>query len=220
MSIGDLLKAILGGGAANQRSQQTQAGQDPLAEILGSILGGGTAQQKRSATQQDGFGLDDIVGAILGGSGSGSTSGANSFLTPIIQALAQKLGLPPQMAGAVVAFVLTKVLPGLMGGGRLPSATPTPSGRGAVPQQQEGLDLDGLLEQMGGAHGVDQGYWRSTGIADQLAQQTGLDANTAAMSLQEVFQMIAGQLGAARQQSTPAQPKRGGLDHLLDTWET
>jgi hypothetical protein len=206
MSIEDLLQAILGGGAANQRSQQTQAGQDPLAEILGRILGGGTAQQKRSATQQDGFGLDDIIGAILGG--TGSTSGASSFLTPIVQALAEKLGLPPQMAATVVAFVLTKVLPGLMSGGGLSSAT-TPSRGSAGTQQQEGLNLDGLLEKM-----------NATGAADQLAQETGLDANTAATSLQEVFKMIAGQLGAARSQTTPTQPKRGGLDHLLDTWET
>jgi len=214
ISIEDLLKGILGGGAANQRSQQPQAGQDPLAEILGSILGGGTAQPRRSATQQDGFGLDDIIGAILGGTGAtsgtrGSTSGVGSLLTPIAQALAEKLGLPPQIAATVVAFVLTKVLPSLMSGGSLsPAATPS-RGSAGTQQQPGGLDLDGLLEKMGNA-----------GMVDQLAQQTGMDSNTAAMSLQEVLQMLSGQQGSTRRATTPTQPKQGGLDHLLDTWET
>lgn len=224
-TLSDLLGSILGGGAA-QGGAQAESGGISLPDLIGSILGGGAQQgipgagaQRRGAvspTPQGGGGIADILGSILGGSAG---MGANSFLAPIINALAEQLGLPPATAQAVVGFVLTKLLPGLLGGAgaAAPSATPRRRTRAAQPQV-EGLDLDSLLEQMGSEEGLDPDYWRSSGIADELSEQTGLDSDTAVQSLQQVFGMIGTQLGSPRAQR-PSQKKPGGLDHLLDTWQ-
>jgi hypothetical protein len=200
-SLGDILGGILGGGAQG-------AGGAGLGDILGGILGGGGAAQAGG-----GIGMDDILGAILGR--GGANLGANSFLAPIVQALAEKLGLSPAIAQAVVGFVITKLLPGLLAGARAPAPSSTGRGR-AVPSTQEGqgLDLDHLLGTMGAGQELEPAYLRSTGMVDELAQQTGLDPDTAMQSLQQVFGMFGAQLGGA----PPAEEKKG-LDHLLDTWE-
>ena len=57
---------------------------------------------------------------------------------------------------------------------------------------------------------------QDTRMAQELAQQTGLDAQTAQRSLQEVLNMIGAQ-GRGQGGST-AQPRQSGLDSLLDTW--
>jgi hypothetical protein len=202
-SLSDLLKGILGGASSGRASPQGGAG--GLPDILGGILGGGT---------QDGFGLDDILGAIMGT--GGLAVGANSFLAPIAQALADRLGLSPALAQAVVAFAVSKLLPALLGGagavvpGRQASVAPTrPSAAGA-----EGLDLDHLLERMGSGQQLEPSFLQSTGLVSELQQQTGLDSDTAVQSLQQVFGLFGAQLAGPE-----PQPKPQGLDHLLDTWE-
>jgi len=202
--MADLLKGILGGAqSAGRAGSQGAAG--GLPDLLGGILGGGG---------QDGFGLDDILGAIMGTGGSGI--GANAFLAPIAQALAQKLGLSPAAAQAVVAFAVSKLLPALLGGAR--TAIPG-SQSGVTPSRRssaggEGLDLDHLLERMGTGEDLEPSYLRSTGMVDELQQQTGLGSDMALQSLQQVFGLFGAQLGGPQ-----PQPKPQGLDHLLDTWE-
>ncbi len=226
MSMEDLLQALMGGAGAPQR--RGQSGSDPLADmlqqilgsgsaqaggggledILGAIMGGGAAQGASQGAQ--GGGLMDILGAILGGTGAGATGGAG--LSPIAEGIAAKLGLPPAIAQMIVAFVIGKLLGGTTGGagGALaptPGAAPRPSGRSTGPAQPaQGFDLDSLLETMG----------QDENMAAELAQQTGLDAQTAQRGLQEVL----GMLGAGgRGQAGPSdRPKSGGLDSLLDTW--
>lgn len=155
--ISGLLEAIMGGGAASQQSMPQAQASDPISAILEAIMGGA---MQGSAQQQDSLGA-------LGGAGSGS------FLGTIISALAQKIGLPPQLAQIVVSFVLKKLLSGAAGasqsggysgGGLLPSA----------PSADEGLNLDGLLDQMGRGQTVDIGAVRSSGMVEELSRETGL----------------------------------------------
>jgi hypothetical protein len=137
--------------------------------------------------------------------------GSNSFLAPIIEGLAENLGLPPAIAQMVVSFVLSKVLSGAAGRGRAPA----PRRQDAAP---EGFDLDHLLEQIGTEQGLDSNYLMSTGMHKELAEQTGLDEDTAARSLEEALSMM---LGGPSEAPTPRrvdQPKPGSLDDLLDTW--
>jgi hypothetical protein len=181
-----------------------------LGDLLGGLLGG---------SQGGASGVNGILGAMLGGGGSAMES--NSFLAPIISGLAEKLGLPPQIAQTVVAFVINKLLSGGLGSGGAPgvaAAGDEPAGQqgldleqimqqfgsspvaGAVtdseePAGPEGLDLGQILQQMGSSRGVDASYLRSTGLHEELAQETGLDPDTAEASLQEVFNMLSGQLG-------------------------
>lgn len=241
MTIQDLLQAMMSGAQAQQEGRQP--GGDPLADLLGSILGGsaqgggdlgslleailggaggqpaGPMEGAQPGVGQAGLGgLADILGAILGA--GGSEAGLSGALAPIVNSLAEKLGLPPQIAQMVVAFVLSKLLSGQRGGAAVPAPTPQPRGRRrAQPAQPQGLDLDALLERMGSEQGVDRKYLRATGMHKELASQTGLDPDTAMQSLLEVFGMLGGQMRASRGPQTPPQRGRGsGLDDLLDQW--
>jgi hypothetical protein len=209
--LGDILGSILGGADG-----KLDAGD--LAGILGGILGGGTSTPQGSRGATGTGGLGDILGAILGS--GGTNVGANSFLAPIVMSLAEKLGLSPAMAQAVVAFVLAKLLPGASSTARA-QAAPKAAPKRSQPQTQQpkGLDLDYLLDTMGKGEAPDASYLRSTGMADELAQQTGMDQNTAVQSLQQVFSLLGGQLGEGRSGTQPGPAKKSELDGLLDTWD-
>jgi hypothetical protein len=215
-SIGDILGEIFGGGA-QQPSRGAQQGAGGIGDILGGILGGGA--QQSGGTQQGAGGIGDILGGILGG---GSSINSNTFLGPIVQKLAEQLGLPPAIAQMVVSFILNKVMSGAAGAATPSQRTPSqvlPSQRPSqqVPQAQQGLDLDDLLEQMSAGQTLDTGYLNRTGLTSELSQQTGMDPNTAATTLQEAFKMLGGALGSFQQtkqtarstsQSGTAQRKR------------
>ncbi len=216
MDAGDLagiLGGILGGGAAAQSGSGgagTQPSAGGLGDILGGILGAGGATTPQPSTGTGGLG--GILGAILGSGGSGVAS--NSFLAPIANALAERLNLSPAIAQMVVSYVVSKFLPSLMGRA---SAQATPQAtRAQQKTAQQGLDLDYLLDRMGQGQAPAASYMRSSGMAKELAEQTGLDSKTAARSLQEVFGILGGQLGASKAAATPK--KSGGLEDLLDTW--
>lgn len=227
MSMDDLLQALMGSAGASRRRGQSsgdpladmlqqilgsgsaQAGGSGLEDILGAIMGGGAARGISQEAQRGG--LMDILGAILGGTGTGT--GGSASLSPIAEGIAAKLGLPPGIAQMIVAFVIGKLLGGAMGGGAggaltpMPGATPRPGGRSVSPAQPgQSLDLDSLLQTMG----------EDQNMVAELAQQTGLDAQTAQRGLQEVLGMLGAQGRAGAGAS--GQPKSGGLDSLLDTW--
>ncbi len=178
----NLLGGILGGSA--------QGGGD-IGDILGGILGGGA--QGGAATQAGG-GIGGILGGILGG--GQANLGGHSFLGPIVDGLAKKLGLSPAIAQTVVAFAVSKLVPMLLGRVAAPAQAQT----AIQPQrteQAQGLDLDDLLERMGSGsrRQLSASYLRSTGLAAELADQTKLDTKTAAKSLQEVLLALGRQLG-------------------------
>lgn len=206
--VADLLRGILGGGAAAQTGRG-QPGDTGLPDLLGGILGGGQGA--------DGFGLDDVLGGILGGGGANIS--ANPFLAPIVQGLAEKLGLSPAIAQTVVGFAISKLLPALLGatsaqGPGSPPRRTTKRRRSKTPAPDKGLNLDHLLEQMGSGEAPQPAYLRSTGMVDELTQRTGLAEDVALQSLQQVFGLFGAQMG----RSEPPLPK-SRLDHLLDTWE-
>ena len=198
------------GGLADMLGQMSQAGGAPqveggqpggmpqsgdaLGQMLGSLLGGGAQGSTPSmgapaSTPQGTTGIGDILGAVLGG---GSTSiGASPLLAPIADLLAQKLGLPPAIAQAVLAFVLAKLVSGSSGGG--------PAGRmDLVP---EGPGMQDLLVQASSGQRLDKLTLASTGLPEELAQHTGLDVDTASKSLQQALKLLGpavGGLGTAQ----------------------
>jgi len=225
----EMLESILGGGASAQQDSAQAPGGDMISGLLEAILGGGMSAQQGSTQAQGGDVISSLLEAIMGGALQGTTqqqdsmgalggSGTSSFLGTIIAALAQKIGLPPQLAQLVVSFVLKRLLSGAAGagqsggypgGGLLPSA---PSG-------DEGLNLDGLLEQMGRGQTVDLGTVRATGMAEELSRETGLSPEVAEASLEEVLNMLSGQMSGNVPQGWSPQPsKPGSLEDLLDTW--
>lgn len=225
MSMDDLIQAILGGGGAQKRQQSSGGledilgavmggGQQPqqsaggLEDILGAIMGGGRQQQQNAGgledilgaimgggrQQQSAGGMEDIISAIMGG-------GAPSSASPIVEGVSGKTGLSQMIVQMILSFVMSKLLGGLSGSAAGQS--------GYAPEQQAGggLDLDSLLEQMG----------HDQNMAQELAEQTGLDSQTAKLGLDEIL----GALGAQRQagvgQSKPPS-QQSGLDGLLENW--
>jgi hypothetical protein len=191
----DLLGGMMGGGAAGGEGGGQQGAGD-MAGMLGGLLGGGG--------QQGAGGMAGMLGALLGGGSAGT--GIGSFLDPIVSGLAEKLGLPPEIAQAVVAFALEKLLSGQLGAGD----------RGAAaPAGQEGLELDDVLTRMGSGEPVDADYLASTGMAEELSEQTGLDPDTAAASLEEAFSMLGSGMGGASPSGGQDAPDLSGLDDIL-----
>lgn len=208
----ELLKALLGGGNQGQASGATGGG-DPMAEILRSVLQGasGAGAGTRPAAPAGGRGIMDLLGAILGGAQAGGTVGAGATsgaINPLAQLLAERLGLPPQVAQTVVAFFLSKVMGQITGGGgQSADFRPTRATAGEV-------DLDHLLQDADDDKAL-KTHLSQTGMARELAQQTGLSQQQASQSLQALVKLLSEQ----RQTPTPVQPQKVDLKHLLDTWK-
>jgi hypothetical protein len=242
LDIGDILGGILGGGIGGATPSQKAAPQTPapqqgvdIGDILGGLLGGGATGAGGSSV------LGGILGGILGGATGTSksqagTSGAAAILGPIVQGLAQKLGLPPAIAQAVVAFALSKLLPTMLGGLTQPAKSAAAPIRptAPAPAQSQGFNLDDLLDRVtsGSPQRLSASYIQNTGLASELAQKTGLDDNTAAESLQQVFLALGGQMGTAKPSATTqpqpqrtrkraptSQPKRKTPPKTGQTWE-
>ncbi|RME81872.1 MAG: hypothetical protein D6775_12415 [Caldilineae bacterium] len=188
LDLGDVLGSILGGGAENNLG--AQAG---LGGLIGGILGsGGDAQAG---------GLGDILGAVLGGT-RGEKAGYNPFLAPIINGLAERVGLPPQIASAIVGFLFTRVFA-------------SAAERGHAAQE---VNLDHLLEGLKGDPSKATQQLDAAGLLDELVAETGLDRQTAEKSLQEAFQLLGGQVEQVRRTRPANAPDSRGLDQLLDSW--
>jgi hypothetical protein len=173
--LGALLGGLLGGGMSPSGGLPAQGtgGGDPLSSFLGGLQGGGPAAPDASAASADP--MSALLGGLLGGGMQGGPAGAgagslgnNAFLAPIVEAIASKIGLPPQIGGVVVSFALNQ----LMGGQRDPQ----------------------LAQMLGGKGIVSQKYLRDSGLVSQLAEQTGMDNKSAVKSLQQVFKAFGTQM--------------------------
>lgn len=201
----DLLGDILGRNTAQESSAHPASpAPNPLGEILGDLIGG------RGGTGGNNP-IMDIIGAVLGG---GNASGKAST-NPIAQYLAEKLGLSPMIAEAIVAFFMAKLLarfaPNMMGTqpelGR-PTAPPD-SGR------DEGLNLDHLLESADDEQALDMKL-RASGMPQELADSANIDQETASRGLQELVKLVANR----KQTPQPVTTQQSNLKGLLDNWET
>jgi hypothetical protein len=164
--IGDILGGILGGGAMGGGATGIQ---DPISAILGALMGGNPPPNANTG---------DVLGSVLGSSGTNATT--NSFLAPIVDALAQKLDIPPAVAATVVNYAISKLIAAHASGGT----------HGA-------FAVEHLMEHLNSESGVDHDFALSTGAAEELAQRTGLDEHTAASALQTAFNEIGARASAS-----------------------
>lgn len=74
--LGDILKEVLGGGAARQQRQAPQSGGGMLEDIVKDVLGGGAQSSGRGGSSSGG-GLEDIFKDVLGGGSSSSGRGSS-----------------------------------------------------------------------------------------------------------------------------------------------
>jgi hypothetical protein len=161
--LNGLLGALGGGG-------QQAGGQPDLGSLLG-MLGGGQSGQGGGA-------LGSLLGGFFGG---GSSSGAVSGgpLDALVGPLAEKLGLPPQVAGMVVMFLANALLAGQAGS------------RSGV---ASGGDLNDVMTMLDSGR-MDGNALHNNRLVQDLSQQTGLDEQTAARSIGAVVDMLGGQQG-------------------------
>jgi hypothetical protein len=197
LDMGSLMQGMLGGG---EQQAGGQGGLD-MGSLMQGMLGGGQQQ----ASSQGGPDVGSLMQGMLGSSNLGVAgsqgSGAGSFLAPILEPLAEKLGLPPQIAQAVIGFVLAKLM----------SGQPSGSGRaGLVGGPGQNADLTSLLSQAGSIGGVAQGDVEATGLHQELAQMTGMDSETASRSLATVINLMGGQSANAEAALAPARRKPAG----------
>jgi hypothetical protein len=164
--LGSLL-GMLGGGS------QQGGGQPDLGSLLG-MLGGGS---------QQGGGQPDL-GSLLGmlGGGSQQGGGMGGPFDALVGPLAEKLGLPPQIASAVMMFLANALLAGKAG-----------SRSGAASKDDLG-DVLGMLD----SGRMDSSALQNNQLVQGLSQQTGLDQETAARSIGAVVDMLGGQQGVER----------------------
>ena len=87
---------------------------------------------------------------------------------------------------------LKHLLGGQLGGAT--GATTQGNRLGIDGNESGGLESTDLVQRLGSGQGVDARYLDSTGMPQQLAEQTGLDLRTATGSLQHVFEMLAGSM--------------------------
>ncbi len=121
--INELLETVLKSGAGAELLQQVQAKGLPAdqaaaalkATAQGVIEQGGAGGLASLATGMlgGGGGLASLAGGLLGGGSGGASSAEASSLTAMVpgiaQFVAQKTGLDPAMASAVVTMALPKI---------------------------------------------------------------------------------------------------------------
>jgi len=175
-----LLGSLLGGGQPQAGGSSPQS--DPLAGMLGSLLGGesGGASQTVGGGQQPGLGgMMSLLEMFTGGGQSGisqSMAGANpmmGLLQPLVEPLAKKLKISPELAMIAVAFVLQKML----------AHHPT-SGRDSTQ-----FNIDDMFSQLS-AGKLDPNMIKNSGMAEELARVTGMDNAAASKTLNAAFTMV------------------------------
>jgi hypothetical protein len=167
--IGGLLGSILGG--------QGQEGGDDLGSLLGGSQGGGGDLGALLGGSSSG-GIGDLLGGLLGGGSQSSPSflGNNATANPLVDILADKLGVSKQTAGMIVSVAVPLVI------GMLQKKSSEGS-RGAT-RSGSAISLNELH---------DPDYLRSSGAVSQVASQTDMDEEEAAQRLQEAMDLLIGQ---------------------------
>lgn len=191
--LGDILGGILGGmggaqggmpsGGMPSRSSSQGSSGDPMSDLLGSILGGGGgAGGAPNMGGQSGDPMGGLLGGLLGGmmgggaqSNMGASSGMGglgSILSPLADTLAEKTGIPREIAMAAMTIIVPMLLNKLMNSG-----------------QASGGDVLGNIQRQGINFTPDEQHE----MVQQLSAQTGMDPHSASNTLSQAIQVLGSQ---------------------------
>lgn len=188
MSMEDLFKSLA---QTATQAAQSPAGQSAISQMVGGLLSGG----QQAGTQQGGGQAGQMLGVleqVIGGTpgsgnltqGGGTMPSANDpvmlLLQPVVNQLATKAKIDPQIATVIVSLVVHYLL----------SNHPS-SGRGS-----NSLDLNGLLQQMTSGN-IDQNIFHNSGMVNDVMQATGLNKTQAVKSLDATFNVLSGHVQGA-----------------------
>jgi hypothetical protein len=184
----DALSQVLGGllgGAQQGGAAQSGGGSDMLSQAIGGLLGGGQQAGGAAGIGQLLGGLQQILGGTpgtgqqlpLGGGNMSMGSGdpIMGLLQPVVNQLAAKAGISPQIA-TVVASIAVHYL--------LQSHPNTP---GASP-----LNLGSVMQTLASGGRIDQQTLQSSGMVNDVMQATGMDQPQAVKSLNTTFDVLGG----------------------------
>ena len=192
-ALAGMLGNLLGGGQSQPSGTNQQA--DALAGMLGGLLGG--SGQSQAGGQQSSLGgmmsLLEMVTGTGGQSGLGQSSmmAGNplmGLMQPLVEPLAKKLKIQPELAMVIISFVLQKLL----------AHHPT-SGRDSTQ-----FNIDDLFNQLGSGK-LDPNMVKNSGMVDELSRVTGMDNATASKTLNTAFTMV-GQRALQAAGQTAAKP--------------
>lgn len=183
MSMEDLFKSLA---QTAVQAAESPSGQSAISQMVGGLLGGsqqaGAQQSGGGAGQMLGL-LEQVIGGVPGSGnitqGAGVNLGASDpvmlLLQPVVNQLAAKANIQPQIATVVVSLAVHYLL----------SNHPS-SGRGS-----NSLDLNSLFQQMSSGN-ISQSVFHNSGMVNDVMQATGLTKADAVKSLDATFSVLSG----------------------------
>jgi hypothetical protein len=207
MSMEDIMKALMQSTAAQQQPQQSTGGGDAMSQMLGGLLGGGSqggaggdmisqviggllgGQQSTGSAGAGPLlgGLQQILGGTpgtgqqlpLGGSGTtmASSDPIMTLLQPVVNNVAAKLGISPQMATLIASIALHYLVQS------------SPNTPGASP-----LNLGNVMQSLSSGQGISPNTLQQSGIVNDVMRATGMDQQQAVRSLDTTFGALGGHL--------------------------
>lgn len=200
-AMSQMIGGLLGGG------QQSGGGGDAMAQMIGGMLGGSQAQSGGGdmisqaiggllGGQQSGGGAG--AGALLGGlqqilggapgTGQALPMGGNTaamstsspimlLLQPVINKLAAKLGISPQMAAVISSIALHYLVQS------------SPNTPGSSP-----LNLGNVMQALASGRKISPDVMQRSGMITDVMQATGMDERQALRSLETTFGVMGSQL--------------------------
>jgi hypothetical protein len=213
MSMEDIMKALMQTSTGTQQSTGGSAGADLLSQAIGGalgstqqsgggglggllsgLLGGGTQQQSaQPATQMLGA-LEQIIGGTPGSGqlsmnqgalGMSSSSPIMGLLQPVVNQLAAKAGISPEIATVVTSIALHYLLQS------------HPSTPGASP-----LNLNSVMQTLASGGQISQNTLQSSGMLNDVMQATGMNQQQATRSINQTFNVLGSQVAGVKGTAT------------------
>lgn len=186
---GDAMAQMLGGMLGGQ--SQGGAGGDLITEAIGSLLGGQQAAGGAGTGALLG-GLQQILGGTpgtgqqlpMGGSGMplGGSDPLMTLLQPVVNNLAAKLGISPQLATLVASVALHYLVQS------------SPNTPGASP-----LNLGSVMQALASGKSVSPTALQQSGMVNDVMQATGMTEEQAVRSLSTTFDVFGSHLTPVKQ---------------------
>lgn len=214
--LDELLEVLIDGGQGKSSPQRSQP-PNPWVELLEDVIGGEGERPANPQQEVTSLDLDDLLGMVLKGGRQGAIGG-NPLLAPFTNALAERLGLSPQMASAIVSAAFGVLTSYIGNNGQSVS-------RNRSTSATNGLNLDDLL---------DGDFLEQNGITDKVARQTGMEKELVEQSLMEAFNLLGVQsnemsrtatnrpsqsAGTKKAKKSSSRRTQSDLKHLLDDWD-
>ena len=181
--LGDLMNALMQSGSGTQQPQSNSGGGDMLSQVVGGLLGGGQQSGGAPINQLLG-GLEQVIGGTPGtgqpmnmNQGAAMINANNpvmGMLQPVINSVAAKTGVPPEIATAVAGIAMHYLL----------SSHPAAGGNSS-------LNLGSMMQQISSGN-VNMDTVHKSGMVKDVMQATGLSQQDAANALSATFNHLQG----------------------------